>query len=106
LSVARSPRTDDPEVARAWVERLEVAGFDGVIAKRLGLAYQPGSRDAVKKVKAHKRHAARHITPSVHAKATHHVAAARHIKKGKRVHTVRQASVRTPANASLRTGTN
>jgi len=54
LPLVRSPKTDDLELASSWLERLEVAGFDGVIAKRLGVPYQPGSRDAVKKVKAHK----------------------------------------------------
>jgi ATP-dependent DNA ligase len=49
-----SPATRDPEVAETWLDRLEAAGLDGVIAKRLGLAYLPGSRDGVVKVKAHK----------------------------------------------------
>jgi ATP-dependent DNA ligase len=46
-----SPMTRDVEEARRWLERLEVAGFDGVIAKRLDLPYLPGSREAVQKVK-------------------------------------------------------
>jgi ATP-dependent DNA ligase len=46
-----SPATLDADVARTWVSRLEVAGFDGVIAKRLGLPYLPGSREGVVKVK-------------------------------------------------------
>ncbi len=46
-----SPATRDAKVAQGWVERLEVAGFDGVIAKRLDSAYKPGSREAVVKVK-------------------------------------------------------
>jgi ATP-dependent DNA ligase len=54
LPFTRSPATCDPEVARHWLERLEVAGFDGVVAKRLGVPYAPGSREAVRKVKAHK----------------------------------------------------
>jgi ATP-dependent DNA ligase len=49
-----SPATRDADEARTWLERLEVAGFDGVVAKRLGLAYAPGSREAVVKVKHHK----------------------------------------------------
>jgi ATP-dependent DNA ligase len=48
-----SPATTDRETADRWVERLEVAGFDGVIAKRLGEPYRPGSREAVVKVKRH-----------------------------------------------------
>ena len=42
------------EAATAWLDRFEAAGLDGVIAKRLGLAYMPGSREAVVKVKEHK----------------------------------------------------
>jgi ATP-dependent DNA ligase len=49
-----SPLTRDVGQARHWLERLEVIGLDGVIAKRTDLAYQPGSRDAVKKVKHHR----------------------------------------------------
>jgi ATP-dependent DNA ligase len=49
-----SPATRDASVAAHWLERLEVAGFDGVIAKRLDAPYLPGSREAVLKVKAHK----------------------------------------------------
>jgi ATP-dependent DNA ligase len=48
-----SPATTDREAADKWVERLEVAGFDGVIAKRMGEPYRPGSREAVVKVKRH-----------------------------------------------------
>ena len=48
-----SPASRDPDVARHWLERLEVAGFDGVIAKRLHAPYLPGSREAVVKVKRH-----------------------------------------------------
>lgn len=46
-----SPATRDVGEAAMWLDRLEVAGFDGVIAKRLGLPYMPGSREAVQKVK-------------------------------------------------------
>lgn len=48
-----SPATTARETADTWVERLEVAGFDGVIAKRLAEPYRPGSREAVVKVKRH-----------------------------------------------------
>jgi ATP-dependent DNA ligase len=54
LPFETSPATRDPDVARHWLERLEVAGFDGVIAKRLGVPYLPGSREAVVKVKQHR----------------------------------------------------
>ena len=49
-----SPATTDLAVATAWLDRFEAAGLDGVIAKRLGFAYMPGSREAVVKVKEHK----------------------------------------------------
>jgi ATP-dependent DNA ligase len=49
-----SPATRDPEVAESWLDGLDAAGLDGVIAKRLGVVYLPGSRDGVVKVKAHK----------------------------------------------------
>jgi ATP-dependent DNA ligase len=49
-----SPATRDVAVAEQWVDGLEAAGLDGVIAKRLGLPYLPGSREGVVKVKAHK----------------------------------------------------
>ena len=49
-----SPASRDVADAQAWLERLEMAGFDGVIAKRLELPYLPGSRDRVLKVKAHR----------------------------------------------------
>src|SRR5207237_5373714 len=52
--VALSPVSDDVEQGRAWLQTLQRAGFDGVIAKRLGLPYLPGSRDGVAKVKPHK----------------------------------------------------
>jgi ATP-dependent DNA ligase len=51
LPFSISPATQDVEVARIWVETLERAGFDGVVAKRLGASYAPGSREAVVKVK-------------------------------------------------------
>src|SRR3954447_17873710 len=49
-----SPSTLDADVAQEWLNTLLAAGFDGVIAKRLGMAYLPGSREAVVKVKQHK----------------------------------------------------
>jgi ATP-dependent DNA ligase len=49
-----SPATRDAAVAAEWLDGLEAAGLDGVIAKRLGLPYLPGSREGVAKVKAHK----------------------------------------------------
>jgi ATP-dependent DNA ligase len=49
-----SPATGDPAVAEQWLDGLESLGLDGVVAKRLGLPYLPGSRDGVVKVKAHK----------------------------------------------------
>ena len=52
--LALSPATRDIAQARTWLERLEVIGLDGVIAKRTDLAYRPGERSAVKKVKQHK----------------------------------------------------
>jgi ATP-dependent DNA ligase len=39
-----TPITRDEEVARAWFERFEGAGLDGLIAKRFDLAYEPGKR--------------------------------------------------------------
>jgi ATP-dependent DNA ligase len=52
--IALSPVSDDVEQGREWLETLQPAGFDGVIAKRLGLPYLPGSRDGVVKVKPYK----------------------------------------------------
>ncbi|HEY3541981.1 MAG TPA: ATP-dependent DNA ligase [Gaiellaceae bacterium] len=49
-----SPVADDVAQGRDWLDSLQAAGFDGVIAKRLGLPYLPGSRDGVVKVKPHK----------------------------------------------------
>jgi ATP-dependent DNA ligase len=49
-----SPTSHEPDEAREWLGTLEVAGLDGVVAKRLGLPYLPGSRDGVVKVKQRK----------------------------------------------------
>jgi ATP-dependent DNA ligase len=49
-----SPFTGDLETAEDWLQRIETAGLDGVVAKRLGLPYLPGSREGVVKVKRHK----------------------------------------------------
>ena len=49
-----SPATGDREQALEWLDRFEAIGLDGVIAKRLDLAYLPGSRDGVVKVKPEK----------------------------------------------------
>jgi len=49
-----SPAVRDPKQAAKWLDRLEQAGLDGVIAKRLGVPYLPGSRDGVVKVKPYK----------------------------------------------------
>jgi ATP-dependent DNA ligase len=49
-----SPVADNVAQGRDWLETLQAAGFDGVIAKRLGLPYLPGSRDGVVKVKPYK----------------------------------------------------
>jgi ATP-dependent DNA ligase len=46
-----SPVSDDAAQARRWAERLETIGLDGVVAKRLGLPYLPGSREGVAKWK-------------------------------------------------------
>src|SRR5918911_4468951 len=39
-----TPITRDERVARAWFERFEGAGLDGLIAKRVDLLYEPGRR--------------------------------------------------------------
>ena len=49
-----SPATRELAEAQGWLARFEALGLDGVIAKRLGLAYQSGSRDGMVKVKEHK----------------------------------------------------
>jgi ATP-dependent DNA ligase len=52
--VSLSPVSDDVVQGRDWLETLQAAGFDGVIAKKLGIPYLPGSRDGVVKVKPYK----------------------------------------------------
>ena len=49
-----SPATRDRQKALHWLDQFEVAGLDGVIAKRLDQPYAPGSRNAVVKVKPEK----------------------------------------------------
>ena len=49
-----SPATRERAQAQEWLDRLDVAGLDGVIAKKLDQPYLPGSREAVLKVKADK----------------------------------------------------
>ena len=49
-----SPCSHDLAQAKRWLERLEAAGLDGVICKKLDSPYRPGSRDAVLKVKPHR----------------------------------------------------
>jgi ATP-dependent DNA ligase len=49
-----SPATRDRDTAQAWLDSLDSAGLDGVVAKRLGVPYLPGSRNGVVKVKEHK----------------------------------------------------
>jgi ATP-dependent DNA ligase len=49
-----SPSTGDLAEARGWLDRFESLGLDGVIAKRLGAPYLPGSREGMVKVKEHK----------------------------------------------------
>jgi ATP-dependent DNA ligase len=52
--IALSPVSEEIEQGQAWLQTLQAAGFDGVIAKKLGLPYLPGSRDGVVKVKPYK----------------------------------------------------
>jgi len=49
-----SPLSRDRAQAEKWLGKLEQAGLDGVIAKRIGLPYLPGSRDGVVKVKPYR----------------------------------------------------
>jgi ATP-dependent DNA ligase len=54
LPFAISPSTTSAGQAQTWLERLETAGLDGVVCKRLGLPYLPGSREGAVKVKPQK----------------------------------------------------
>ena len=49
-----SPVSRERGKAEKWLGRLAQAGLDGVIAKRLGVPYLPGSRDGVVKVKPYR----------------------------------------------------
>jgi ATP-dependent DNA ligase len=49
-----SPVSRQVSEAARWLERLGQAGLDGVVAKRLGLPYLPGSREGVVKVKPYR----------------------------------------------------
>jgi ATP-dependent DNA ligase len=49
-----SPCTRDLADARGWLDEFETMGLDGVVAKRRCLAYLPGSREGVVKVKEEK----------------------------------------------------
>jgi ATP-dependent DNA ligase len=49
-----SPCTRELATARGWLDQFETMGLDGVVAKRLGLPYLPGSREGVVKVKEEK----------------------------------------------------
>src|SRR5881275_2762848 len=49
-----SPMSRDPEQAEVWLDQLDPLGLDGVVCKRLGLPYLPGSREGVMKVKRHR----------------------------------------------------
>jgi ATP-dependent DNA ligase len=49
-----SPATRELADARDWLDRFETMGLDGVVAKKLGVPYLPGSRDGVVKVKEEK----------------------------------------------------
>jgi len=49
-----SPATRSLADARGWLARFEALGLDGVVGKRLGVPYLPGSREGMVKVKEHK----------------------------------------------------
>ena len=43
-----TPVTQDRRTAERWLEKFEGAGLDGVVAKPVGLVYQPGKRVMIK----------------------------------------------------------
>ncbi|HET7379705.1 MAG TPA: ATP-dependent DNA ligase, partial [Gaiellales bacterium] len=43
-----TPMTEDRTLAQQWLEQFEGAGLDGVVAKPVGLTYQPGKRAMIK----------------------------------------------------------
>ena len=43
-----TPMTEDQDLAAEWLDEFEGAGLDGVIAKPVGLTYQPGKRAMLK----------------------------------------------------------
>jgi ATP-dependent DNA ligase len=49
-----SPASCDRDEALGWLDRFEAIGLDGVVAKRVDLAYLAGSREGVVKVKPEK----------------------------------------------------
>jgi ATP-dependent DNA ligase len=49
-----SPASRDEAQAREWLDRLEQAGLDGIVAKKVDAPYLPGSREAVLKIKERK----------------------------------------------------
>ena len=51
MSIRRSPATSDLEEAKRWMTELSGSGFDGVVAKRLDLAYMSGERTGMVKIK-------------------------------------------------------
>jgi ATP-dependent DNA ligase len=51
MSIRRSPATSDVEEAKRWMTELSGIGFDGVVAKRLDLAYMSGERTGMVKIK-------------------------------------------------------
>ena len=51
MSIRRSPATTDLEEAKRWMTELSGSGFDGVVAKRLEMAYMSGERTGMVKIK-------------------------------------------------------